>query len=392
MRLLKIFSIIAIFVSCNEENSIKTNRIYIDPTDVNSEINTSDFISEAKYLKLSTKEGAQIGAIDKLILKNDRIYILDSRIAVGLFIYDMNGQLLFDIQHYGRGPGEFMGPYDFAIDDVNDEIIIYDARAAKLSKYRLSDGEFIEDVLIDFRFRKFKVLQDQYVFYLDNRPSGELCCNIVVTDKNLNIKDEYLDIKPGMRGSYFSLPKNFTDTENGLFFTAQSDHQIYKITEDNFEEYIYIDFGDFALPDEYFENYDSYEERWETAEGSVKNISNYFVTDSFTFFNYWLNDDIYYYFKSIRTSKTVHFKKKDLNNDLNVGPEFVWPVEIKGDYMIWVQQPNWLFKYLEEKKKDMSNKEWKKFTNDNSALFEFADKLVPGQENPYLVFTKIRLE
>ena len=55
----------------------------------------SDSIS---YTLLDTPQELAIGQIDRILLTQKRFFVLDREIASALFVFDLNGKLIFDIQ------------------------------------------------------------------------------------------------------------------------------------------------------------------------------------------------------------------------------------------------------------------------------------------------------
>lgn len=388
---MKKFLIVVVFIflnSCSSQLDYEAERnISLNPED--AEItNLSQFIENVEFVKLSTEDGAYIGSIEKVKVTENRIYILDAYNSVALYVYDRLGNLLFKIANYGRGPGEFLGPYDFTIDNVNGMISIYDASAIKLSFYDINDGKFIKDELLDFSVRRFEAVDGRYVFYTDNRIEKNVSHNIIITDSSLNIQNEYLKIKEDMRGVYFLMPMNFSTYNQKLFFTPHSEYNIYKYEKGNFEKFTSIDFGKYKAPEEYYRKYEDNNDRWEVRGDAAYNVSNYLRSDKFEFFIYQAKTTTYYYLSSFTTDDFIHTNSEKLNNDLNIGPIMRWPNAIIENKLVWYQQPGVLLRFLNEKKDDMRDDEWIRFTKENQDLISFAQSL-EGEENPYLMFIEI---
>lgn len=76
-----------------------------------------------------------IGIISKIIFQPERIYAVDRDIAKQVFVYDREGNLLFNVGKVGEGPGEYKNLSDLVI--VDDELIIVDNHGFKLLYYDL---------------------------------------------------------------------------------------------------------------------------------------------------------------------------------------------------------------------------------------------------------------
>lgn len=389
-KTIKLF-VFLLCISCTKTTDLEfknTSKIKLNP-DSTEHVNMSSFVENIEFVKLSTENDKLIGGINKLVYNDDRIYALDSYNSIGLYVYNKEGDLLFDIAQYGRGPGEFMGPYDFAIDKGENQIVIFDARGRKLCYYRLNDGSFIKEEVVKFHFRRFTILGNKFIFYLDNRKDPSIQNNIVITNRDLDIIDESVSIIDEMRGSYFMMPANFSHYSNNVFFTAHSDNNIYKYNGENFTPGIYIDFGERNLPQEYFEHFDENDDRREVRGDAAYNISNYFETDKFRFFLYWVNGNTNYYLESKKVDQIIHTNDKKLVDDIGIGPLIRWPSSFTENSLIWYNQPGELIDYIKEKRENLTDVNWNNFKRENKKLVDFSNSLSPT-DNPYLTIMKIK--
>lgn len=373
-------------LSCtHEEANRKTKVLKLNPDEI-EDVNLSDFVSNAEFLKLETNK--LFGSIEKLVVTENRIYILDAYNSLALYVYNRKGEFLFEIANYGRGPGEFMGPYDFAVD--GNEIVIYDARSLKLSFYDIKDGSFIEDKLLDTHFRRFSRIGNYFLFYMDNRVNKNVDYNMVIKDRDLKNVSEGIPIIEKMRGVYFLMPLNFSKHNDSVFFTAHSDYNIYRFdsSEAMFYPYLEIDFGKRSAPDEFYKKHRTSADRQESLGDAAHFVSNYFETDRFSFFLYWVNNTTYYYLASKVNGKKIHTTNNKLIDDLGLGPLIRWPGAVIGNSLVWYQQPTVLLKYIDEKRKTLIAEQWHEFEQINKNLISFAETLSEN-DNPYLIFMEI---
>ncbi|MEX0723363.1 MAG: 6-bladed beta-propeller [Gracilimonas sp.] len=82
-----------------DKDQAKSNVISLAPEKA-EEVNLSDFISDVDYLKLSSENNFYIGEIEKILVTEDRIYILDAYRSSGLFVFNRRGNTLFKIQNH----------------------------------------------------------------------------------------------------------------------------------------------------------------------------------------------------------------------------------------------------------------------------------------------------
>lgn len=380
--------ILLVVFGCTEKEASNNVRVLkLDPSKT-EHIFVKEFIKRVEFIRLDTAK--YFGNIDKLIVTNNRIYVLDAYNSIALYVYNREGEFLYDIASYGRGPGEFMGPYDFTLSESESEITIYDARSQKLSFYNMQNGNFVEDKILKSHFRRFERIENDFIFYMDNRPGKDIDYNINIKNRELKIIASKIPILDKMRGVYFMLPVNFSKYNNSVFFTAHSDYNIYKYdaVNKNFSPYITVDFGDRSAPEEFYKKHRTTSDRQASLGDAAYFISNYFEADSFRFFLYWVNNTTYYYLESKLSNRVIHTTNDLLVDNMGVGPLIRWPSAIVENKLIWYQQPSELLKYISEKREVMSAEEWSQFETENGKLLNFAATLSEN-DNPYLIFMEI---
>lgn len=149
MKIICIISITCLVICCKTKDN---GEIKIDLTGKKTEIRYSDFVDSVSYVTLYTDDSCIISNIYHFF--TDGSYtILSSRGGNGISIFH-NNHLIHNINHYGRGPGEFMRISSFCLDKVHKQICIHDELSGKILKYDY-DGSFIcefpfEEVIRDF--------------------------------------------------------------------------------------------------------------------------------------------------------------------------------------------------------------------------------------------------
>ena len=100
-----------------------------------------DMVKSIDYIKLDSSE--PVGVIDKMIVTNDKIFIMDSFAAQQIFVFDKTGKLLFRIKNKGRGPKEYISIWDMQVDTIRNEILVNDALARSYLYFSTDDGTFL---------------------------------------------------------------------------------------------------------------------------------------------------------------------------------------------------------------------------------------------------------
>jgi len=134
MRIQKkqLWIIISVTVACCGIFVLFKHNIAIQPQEAfqsiiientSKEISINDLFNEFEYISLETSENSIFAAIDKLIIYDDKYYILD-RNTKKIFVFRQDGSFVQTIGSIGSGPGEYTHLADFVIDEENKRIIV----------------------------------------------------------------------------------------------------------------------------------------------------------------------------------------------------------------------------------------------------------------------------
>ena len=118
-----------------------SDAITLSVKDAEESYDVGEFIDSIEYIPLETRDDVLIGRISKVILHNNKFYLLDSSVAKSIFIFNKEGKHLNTISTLGRGPNEYLSPKNITIDKYNNELILIDNSSSSLLYYDL-DGNF----------------------------------------------------------------------------------------------------------------------------------------------------------------------------------------------------------------------------------------------------------
>ncbi len=213
------FLLATIFLNAceNKEETAAINTILWSKA---SRIKSSDLLTNASFISLETTEKSIIGSISHLIIFNERIYILDTYKQQALFVFSINGQFIQKVGKVGRGPGEFLSPDSFWIND--DGIFILDRALSQILRYDLSDYTYVETIVTpDLAPLSFCVFPgcEQFIYYFPNRTENKLNdMQFVLADKKGNIHQLYYESTPSSKilhgnphNFYISMKDNKSD-------------------------------------------------------------------------------------------------------------------------------------------------------------------------------------
>jgi hypothetical protein len=149
--------------SASEENSIPTQVIKWKS---GKDFQIKDIVRGIQYIPLEDNENSLFSTIDKLIIKGDRIYLLDITGLKSLLVFDITGKFLHRVGRQGNGPGEYSHFINFDILD-NGIVSLYDHAKRHMMIYD-ADGNYIQSIKSSYSFNDFCMLSNScYLLALD---------------------------------------------------------------------------------------------------------------------------------------------------------------------------------------------------------------------------------
>lgn len=255
--------------------------------DIENEL-SENIIRNIRFVPLETKEECFVGKIDKVIVQDDKIFILDKS-NKKILIFSLKGNFMRKIGNYGRGPGEFISINDFAFH--HNQIYILDSQLRKIIKYSLDNPDDIYEIKLDFWASNFLLLEENILsFFMKNtyskNPKGYSIVNVDISKKNQKSffleKDPY-DVNLSYNSSLFQ-------SQNSYYAPYLKD-AIYIIKSNSVKRALTFDFGKYKVPKEKLQN--SLQSSKELIQLLVKGewtygINNVYENPEFIVFNIYI--------------------------------------------------------------------------------------------------------
>jgi len=290
---------IILFIGCSNPNLNLNNIQTIDL--VNFETTDTLAIKSIRYVPLETNSKSLIGNIDKILINKNRTFIMDSRYAKAIFIFDNNGKFLSKIDKKGKGPGEYIQIEDFSIDEENN-IYIYD-NGRKIIVYKES-GEF----KTEYKFRY--TAKDLVIIDNDNLALFKLF-NYTNTTHSIGLynfsKDKLTKFLPARKSidniENRSLTMNhFYKSKKVIYFNNYHSDIIYTIAKDQIIPVFKIRMSSFPNDQEFIKLIKAHNN---IEESKVLIFKNIFENNDFFTFSFTLHNKVY---KLVRSKKTDKYK------------------------------------------------------------------------------------
>lgn len=219
------------FLSCknNKEKQIDNKSINLISLTSNykgNSIKLSEFVTQEQYIQLETNENCLIGHINKIISYEDLIFVLDSYFAKKLFVFDTDGNHLYNISKRGNGPGEYNDIFDFIIHD--NKIYILNDRSSVI-EYTL-DAKYIQTYQLPFwANRFFKINGKRWGLLTNSDKSHGFEFNYYLTANNFTAEKGFIKSRfDDFSVNPFQQTSCLNDTN---YFFLPFDHRIHYASE-----------------------------------------------------------------------------------------------------------------------------------------------------------------
>ncbi len=278
----------------------------------------SEIFDSVRYVKLETTDDILIKSIRILQYANNCVYILDPAQKT-IFSFDANtGKYLWKIQNAGQGPGEYLFPMDFDIDEKNNRIYVF-CRVQKVQEYDLS-GNFIQEHNLQINGYSFAYDKDVMYFYCGNNPqwldNQWKNYRLLIYDKKDNYLIEKLPYEnnPQIGGvhTYGSGDKAFYHYKDKVHFFSPYSNLIYSLKGDEMKVDYRFDFGEFDFPENTDRSLYSKEELDE--KNNAHGLHLCWENDQYLSANTFMKE-IFYHVLYIKKEKTAHVG--DFYNDMD---------------------------------------------------------------------------
>lgn len=142
MKYIVLFLLVLSLLSCEKNRKhMVTGAEYV--VNLDSASDSFPLPVDLRYVPLETNDISLISSIDKILCRNQAIYIFDKD-SQKVLVFRKDGRFLKSIHHVGQGPGEYIYAADIDVDDSGN-IYVLDISSQSVIKYS-SDNDSRFDV------------------------------------------------------------------------------------------------------------------------------------------------------------------------------------------------------------------------------------------------------
>lgn len=287
--------LIVAFVSCENEEGGEAqhqeelaDNIPINPLEAGN-LDISDLYESVDFVPITSGNQALIHEIEKVREIGDTLVIMTEQ---GLWLINIEGEVLNKIENIGQGPGEYGVISDLLIDVENNTVEILDGDQGKIITYGFN-GEFLDEWNnTAFHMAKSfgKISDDIYTLY--GGVSFEMNIGhrlLYVSKKQNKVTKKYFPVGKEARFAVFLDRDNFWRLGKDLHFSFTFQDTIYRLREEGPEPYVGFDYGEYSLPrdimEKDFSNVMEFIEYCRQTPAAYQ-AANFFETDKLLFFTF----------------------------------------------------------------------------------------------------------
>jgi len=248
------------FLSCNkliripESQTGKVEKLIsiVPSKESGRPFDLTPYLDTVKYVKLESTDESIFGSIDKMIVYEDSIYILD-KITNSLLVFDMEGNYLYKIAKRGPGPDEYTQLDFFDIDRENKQIVLTDLMAYWIMRYDMN-GNFLYKQKIPIWCEGVSVLPNGgivlYANFRNNSSKLKQEYNLICLNSNMDFEKGYFPYKSENFNIKIatSAAGHFYRSNDHLNFSFPRGNTVYQFYNDSLIKKYKFDFGNEILP------------------------------------------------------------------------------------------------------------------------------------------------
>jgi len=226
-----------ILLSCSksdEKKELSFDRINL----MNSnDVSIIEKISFDKLLILETSEESLFGRVDKMLIKGEKVFVLDQWVTKAIYMFDMDGQFLRKWT-VGKGPDQFSSVDDFYVDNNADILTVLSGYRKKLLSYDTRTGALIGQKEAPEGAKNFTIDRERFIYEIDPKYGYHLLIENPEGDLKEQVK------LPIYKSNVSPVMFGFQHHDNTITRLFPRDTIIYEITEGIAKPKFTLDFGE----------------------------------------------------------------------------------------------------------------------------------------------------
>ncbi len=225
-------------------------ELFLKKTDL--VIKDTSLLGKYEMIPLELNKHSGIKWIDKILLFEDKVGVVDLGLRA-FFVFDRQGNFLYEINHVGDGPGEYTQLLDVCLDPV-DSCFVFLTSPYNILVYSYAD-EFKYSIKLEEAGHKIAAqriaVQGDYIYLLvPDRAGYDRQEYSMMALNRRNGKKTYL-LEQGIRPveSLWTHGYSLVPGRDAVYYMQRYTHRIYKVKGEKCTPFYELNLGKFELPD-----------------------------------------------------------------------------------------------------------------------------------------------
>lgn len=402
MKLSKYLIVPIVFLGCKEQNenftklpnlsdlnytfnNLKNDHILpinVDTCEIRTFPKATEFIDSYKLLRLNTPPSLPVGAINKVLVTDKSIFVVDNQYTQQVFVFDHNGNFKNLVGRKGEAPGQYEDIVDVSI--TENTIFILDM-GMRIFKYDVEDFSFKSKIDLPINGNAIYPISDSSILISshDNSNSNN---NYIYHLQVNSITQGVIQHHSKNLISIAAAPFGNTIDKYSLFAPAYS-HQVYAINHLGAAPYLSLQFGADTIPNHIMQSKNLIEEIILQPKKSYSYIINSPIiqTDAHILLRASHKGNLFTYFINKNSGETKAYT--GITDNMFLGGLSDFALTAWADECIYVLDPEPMQNYWKALSKNPEDLEI--FRNENPSLFTILQQ-IKENENPMLIFAKLK--
>ena len=238
-----------IFVACTlrkegQKGTEIDDIVSIPITDMETDYGKlSDFAEEVKMIPLEFTDDCILGEIEKIVMSDSCIFIMEGDNQKGIYVFDHTGKYLYRIGSRGQGPEEFVDLSDFSLNEEERLIYLYDLARTKVLVFSF-EGDFIKDIQMNYYADNFEYQNGLFYLYRENVVYGDPLYSLVIKDDKGKTVNKYYPVIEKLSYTHDCI---FRKLDNEILFVEDMHDSIFTIRGDKLTPRYIVDYKDKSM-------------------------------------------------------------------------------------------------------------------------------------------------
>lgn len=344
------FVLLLLFISCNAGDK-KEESVTVDFSGESS-LSASDLLS-VSYVKLETSDSCMLGAVNQCAEVGGHYLLLDNIMAKALYAFSTDGRFVQQIGKKGNGPGEYINPFQYSVNERDKTISILDIEQQKVIVYSLVDFRFLSEKRLPFYSDTMEQLPDGNYAWYNKLPSEASNSYLFITDEDLKVKKSFLPIDFESGYSLGASRKLYKQGDEVSLYTPFSPI-LYRVQSDSIYPTYQFKFGEKTLaPLDFLKEKSANNSNYIPAlmESSYVAFYHVYESEQLLCVPYYVDKVMSFGFYDKKRNISYNFSQDKIQSELQVGA-FSSPIGVGSDgSFISLLRPGLLLQLQEQGKK-----------------------------------------